>query len=223
MKKKLICLAMSIMLLILCFGTALAEGTSAQSKFDLNIFRNQNSLKYNKKQYIVTIDDMESRGFISLNGYILPSDDGHTYNYINADMWLYVCYPDVYLANYGTSKFYPIPRIWFEYYGKDLYTYQTAIFKIGETTYTFNNIHVSQNTSNWSKNCRFESKMVCVCKAEYKDFMNSWIANGTKQIKVRLKGTKNTQDFMLPSEAQADILLMFQNFKDAGGYNLLPR
>ena len=147
----------------------------------------------------------------------------YTYDYLNCDTWLYVCYPDTYLAKYGTSNFYPVPRIWFEYYGKDLYTYTTAIFKIGDTTYTFDDIDVSYDTSNLSKLCKFESTMVCLCDVNYVDFMDAWIENGTASIKVRLKGNKDSKDFYIPAKAQADTLLMFQNFKEAGGYELLPR
>jgi len=55
--------------------------------------------------------------------------------------------------------------------------------------------------------------------------MDAWIENGTNPIKVRLKDDysgRDAFDFIFPQAPQADILLMFQNFKDAGGYNLLP-
>lgn len=98
----------------------------------------------------------------------------------------------------------------------------TAFFKIGDTTYTFNDINVSYDTSNWSSDTVWNSKSVCLCSSDYIDFMDAWIANGITSIKVRLKGNKHSVDFYFPEEAQADTLLMFQNFKDAGGYALLP-
>lgn len=172
-------------------------------------------------QYSISLDDMEARGFISLNRMILPSDYGYTIDYLDCGYWLYVCEPDIYLANYGSAQFRPYPRIWFRYDGKDLYTYDTAIFKIGDTTYTFNDIDVSYETSNWSSDTVWSSKSVCICSGDYIDFMDAWIANETASIKVRLKGSKDSLDFYFPIEAQADTLLMFQNFKDAGGYAML--
>lgn len=219
MKKILSLVLLAALLLTTLPTTALGASTG----FDLNVFYKQLRLDGSgNSQYSVSLDDMEARGFISLNRYISPGDEGYTFDHINADMWLYTCYPDTFLANYGSSKFYPLPRIWFEYNGKDLYTYDTAIFKIGDTTYTFNDIDVSYDTSNWSHETNWESKSVCLCDSSYTTFMDAWIANGTASIKVRLKGNKDTIDFYLPKDTQADTLLMFQNFKDAGGYSLLP-
>lgn len=219
MKKILSLVLLSVLLLTTLPATALGADTG----FDLNVFYKQlRPDGSGNSQYSVSIDDMEARGFISLNKIIWPDDDGYSFDYINADMWLYTCSPDIYLANYGTSKFYPLPRIWFEYNGKDLYTYDTAIFKIGDTTYTFNDINVSYDTSNWSRDTKWKSKSVCLCDSSRTAFMDAWIANGTALIKVRLKGNKHSLDFNLPKDAQADTLLMFKNFKDAGGYSLLP-
>lgn len=222
-----LCLVITMVILFAC-GGSFAEGSS--SSFDLDVFRNQITIVRNPPnsetdcQYVIRIDDMEAQGIISLNGggggY--PTDDSeNTYHYMDSDRWLYTCEPDVILWKYGTTSFVPFPRIWFYYYGADLYTYETAIFKIGDTTYTFDNISVSYDTSNWSDECRFESKMVCICDATYTDFMDAWIAN-EDSIKVRLKGSKNTVDFNYPSKQQAYARLMFQNFRDAGGYDLLP-
>lgn len=215
----------SLVLLIAMLMTSIAAvAEEDKSSFDLNVFYKQMRLDNSgNKQYSISLDDMEARGFISLNRWIFPSDEGYTFDYLDGEKWLYVCKPDIFLANYGTAKFYPIPRIWFEYDGKDLSTYDTAIFKIGVTTYTFNGIYVSYDTSNWNKYTVWASKSVCLCDSDYIDFMDAWIANGTAPIKVRLKGSKDSVDFYFPDEAQADTLLMFKNFKDAGGYALLPR
>ncbi len=213
----------SLMLLLALLMTNFAYAENANKEFNLNVFTAQKRVedpKYN--QYRVSLDDMEARGFISLNKTISPNNTGYAYDHINAEMWLYVCKPDIYLYQYGTKQFVPFPRIWFEYDGKDLYTYDTAIFKIGDTTYTFNDIFVSYDTSNWNYDTKWSSKSVCVCDMDYISFMEAWIQNGTAPIKIRLKGNKNSRDFTCPKEAQKDILLMFENFKDAGGYALLP-
>ena len=79
--------------------------------------------------------------------------------------------------------------------------------------------------STWSKTTNWESDTVCLCYSNYIPFMDAWIENGTNPIKVRLKDDysgRDAFDFIFPQAPQADILLMFQNFKDAGGYNLLP-
>lgn len=218
--KKIVSLVLLVAMLMTSI-VAVAEGE--KSDFDLNVFYDQMRLDNSGyKQYSVSLDDMEARGFISLNRLLTPRDRGYSFDYLDCGCWLYVCEPDIYLAKYGTAQFYPIPRIWFEYDGKDLYTYDTAIFKIGDTTYTFNDINVSYDTSNWSSDTVWNSKSVCLCSSDYIDFMDAWIANGITSIKVRLKGNKHSVDFYFPEEAQADTLLMFQNFKDAGGYALLP-
>ncbi len=215
MKKLIRIIAMTA---VLCLFTGIAF-----AEFDLGVFRNEPSRTGKKtNQYTISIDDMEARGFIDCITYVDPRSTGYVFNYIDADMWIYVTHPDIYLANYGTKKFYPLPRIWFTYYTKDLTTYTTAIFKVNDNLYTFNNIYVDSKVSNWSKKVNYEVKMVCLISKEYKDFMDDWIANGTKTIKVRLKGKNESRDFEYPKEAQADALLLFQNFKDAGGYNLLP-
>lgn len=195
-----------------------------EKSFNLELFKSQISRtnpKYN--QYSVIIDDMEARGFINLRGeQKFPDSDGYVYNFTKTGDWCYVVNPDILLRNYGTSKFVPIPRIWFTYYGVHLYTYDTAIFKIGENLYTFEDILVSFDKSNWSRSVNFETSMVCICNSKtHIDFINDWIANGTSPIKVRLKGQKDTRDFIYPEEAQADTLLMFKNFKDAGGLDYL--
>lgn len=220
MKKYLERLAACLMALCLFAGSAYADG------FDMDVFRKQTTPGDDSKhQYSVSIDDMEARGFISMNYSSKYNDSGDTYNFYNLDMYLYVCEPDIYLANYGTSKFFPVPRVWVTYYGAELYTYDAAIFKIGDTTYRFDDVFVSNDTSNLTDECRFKSKIACICSADYTDFMDAWIANGTASIAVRLKGRNaNTSDvdFSFPAHAQANTLLMFQNFKDAGGYALLP-
>ena len=214
---------LGLVLLVAMLMTNFAFAENANKKFDLDVFTSQKRVedpKYN--QYSVSLDDMEARGFISLNKTIFPDSTGYAYDHIGAGMWLYVCKPDIYLYQYGTKQFVPFPRIWFEYDGKELYTYDTAIFKIGGTTYTFDNIYVSYDTSNWNYDTKWSSKSVCICDREYIDFMEAWIANGTASIKIRLKGNRNTRDFACPQKVQKDILLMFQNFKDAGGYAYLP-
>ena len=210
------------MIAMLISVSALAE---TAEKFDLNVFNNQtrpNDTLTN--QYDISLDDMEARGFISINRSITPSNYDYTVDRFGYGSYLYVCYPDIYLAQYGTSGFYPVPRIWFEYYGKDMLTYDTVIFKIGDNTYTFYDSGISSSIklSNWSREVDWESQSVCLCDSTYIDFMDAWIANGTAPIKVRLKCSKDTVDFILEEGSQADTLLMFQNFKDAGGYSLLP-
>lgn len=215
----------SLILMLMMLMSISASAETASGKFDLNVFYNQTrSTTSAEKQYSISIDDMEARGFISLYKYILPSDDNYTIDRFGFGSDLYVCYPDIYLAGYGTSNFYPIPRIWFEYYGKDMLIYETVIFKIGDTTYTFDECGVSSSlkVSNWSNDVDWQSKTVCLFTDNYIDFMDAWIANGTAPIKVRLKCSKDTVDFILADGSQADTLLMFQNFKDAGGYALLP-
>ena len=218
--KKIVGLVLLVSMLVTGLVAAAENGNLG---FDLDVFYNQMRPDHSgNKQYTVSLDDMEARGFISLNRWIMPDDYGYSFDYLDCGLWLYVCEPDIYLGQYGTALFYPLPRIWFEYDGKDLYTYDTAIFKIGDTIYTFNDIDVSYDTSNWSSDTVWNSKSVCLCNSNYIDFMDAWIANGTASIKVRLKGNKHSVDFYFPNEAQADTLLMFQNFKDAGGYALLP-
>lgn len=217
--KKIVSLVLMVAMLMTSI-VAVAEGE--KSDFDLDVFRNQMRLDNSGyKQYSVFLDDMEARGFISLNREVSPGSNGYVYNYLSGYCF-YVCKPDVYLGKYGTASFYPIPRIWFEYDGRELYTYDTAIFKIGDTTYTFNDIDASYDTSNWNRDTVWHSESVCLCDSNYTEFMDAWIANGITSIKVRLKGNKDSVDFYFPEEAQADTLLMFQNFKDAGGYALLP-
>lgn len=133
-----------IAMLMTC-AAALADSQSFS--LDLNVFYNQTRPKNDTlKQYSVSLDDMEARGFIDLNRTIFPSDRGYAHDYLDCDMWLYVCRPDIYLGQYVTPLAYALPRIWFEYDGADLYTYDTAIFKIGDTTYTFHDIGVSYDT-----------------------------------------------------------------------------
>ncbi|MBQ3574144.1 MAG: hypothetical protein IJA26_00610 [Clostridia bacterium] len=218
--KKII--SMVLMIAMLVSFSALAE---TAGNFDLNVFYNQKRQDDAlTNQYSISLDDMEARGFISINRSITPSNYDYTVDRFGYGSYLYVCYPDIYLAKYGTSGFYPLPRIWFNYYGKDMLTYETVIFKIGDNTFTFyeSGVASSLDLSNWSREVDWQSKTVCLCDSTYIDFMDAWIANGTAPIKVRLKCNKDSVDFILEEGSQADTLLMFQNFKDAGGYTLLP-
>ena len=76
---------------------AMAEGE--KSDFDLNVFYDQMRLDNSGyKQYSVSLDDMEARGFISLNRLLTPRDRGYSFDYLGCGYWLYVCEPDIYLA-----------------------------------------------------------------------------------------------------------------------------
>lgn len=215
----------SLMLLFVMLTTSFAYAENSKEQFDLSVFYNQKRVKdTTTNQYSISLDDMEARGFISLNRYISPNNYDYTVDRYGWGNYLYVCYPDMYLANYGTSRFYPVPRIWFQYYGKEMYNYDTVIFKIGDYTYTFYDSAVTSSLklSNWSDDVTWESKTVCLCDTNYIAFMDAWIENGTAPIKVRLKCNNDTVDFYLKEGSQADTLLLFQNFKDAGGYAYLP-
>ena len=219
-------ISFTLMVTMLLVNFAYAETRD----FNLDVFFNQMSISdEHTNQYTVIVDDMEARGFIKLKD---KEFDPRAEDYRDdvdglGDGFLYICEPDIILASYGTPEFIPMPRIWFRYYGDYAYLYDTVIFKIGDTTYTFNNCALpsSLQVSNWSSTTNFESQTLCLCYSDYIPFMDAWIANGTDPIKVRLKDDlsgRDSYDFIYPSVPQADILLMFQNFKDAGGYDLLP-
>ena len=212
-----------IMALLILFVMTINIIPANAEGFDLDIFRNQSNIEpeHTDGQYNIKIDDMEARGFISIlhEGWSSLPDTRYTYSY--TDYKMYSTVPDIMLVNYGTNKFFPLPRIWFYYYGNDIMLYDTVIFKIDDMTYRFEDASVSVDTFFWNNDVPYLEKILCRCDASYIDFMNAWIEY-EGDIKVRIKSEEHYVDYIYPSIQQENIRLMFQNFKDAGGYELLP-
>ena len=184
----------------------------AESNFDLQVFERQKTslLNGHPAMWRIDIDDMEQRGFISLNS------DYDTKSYLYEGLYdIYVeVKPDVYLMNYGTSDFTPIPRIWLEFHSNSWLFADNAIFKIGDKTYTFDDISVDRSVDKY--NSGIKEELVCICRDS--EFMDAWINNpSTPGIKMRLKGEHDYLDFYVTLGSHINVRTMFQNFKDAGG------
>ena len=79
--KKIVSLVLMVAMLMTSI-VAVAEGE--KSDFDLSVFYDQMRLDNSGyKQYSVSLDDMEARGFISLNREVLPDSNGYVYNYLS--------------------------------------------------------------------------------------------------------------------------------------------
>lgn len=202
-----------VLCLLLCF---ISVSALAERNFDMTIFQ--------KGGWKVSIDDMEQRGFISSSN-IMSADMRYQPEYIYNDTIGYRhirVTPDIYLAKYGTKNFVPYPRIWLDMHSQyKIYGWtfvQSAIFKVGETTYTFegNVFGNTRDSQSWYYGSGWTTEnVVCVCTDT--EFMDAWIAH-TGSIKVRLKGSNTYIDFNLPTGSVQAIREMFVAFRDAGGY-----
>lgn len=160
----------------------------------------------NDDNFVVTIDDMEPRGFISVS----------TDNFNK--LWQSDCYikPDVYINNPDGFMDFPIMRITVYYSAKEWLFADEAIFKIGNRRYTFSDIGDSSNRTVNGSNIN-ERMVILIGKENLKFIEDIYHSDGI--IKLRLKGDKTYKDFELKAHTNKIISRMYEIMYNSGGFN----
>lgn len=183
---------------------------SEVASFDISLFENQEFC-------CVTVDDIESRAFINVEYYgkvgsaIRPTDGTSIFL---SDTFM--C-PDIYVHDYGRDSELPMMRILIEYGSENWLFADTAIFKIGEKTYTFDGI-ANENGRVVQSSGDIEEHLTILIGPDNLEFIEE-ICKGQNDIKLRIKGSKGHEDFDVRTDDIffSDVKQMYELLIKAGG------
>lgn len=184
--------------------------TTEIARFDISQFED-------KEFCYVTIDDIESRAFINVEYYgkvgsaIRPTDG--TPRLLSTT---YMC-PDVYVYDYGKESELPVLRILIDYGAENWLFADSVIFKIGNLTYTFENLD-SENGREVRSNGYINEHLTILIGKENLEFIEA-ICEGENDIKLRIKGANGYKDFEVKTDDIffSDVKQMYETMCSAGG------
>lgn len=191
MKKKLVSLALAVVMMASVSMPALAT-----SKFNMGVFDG-------RQDVTITSDDMSGKTGICLSGdeydSVITFDDG---SFLIVDPYLYLT------DSYDTYQLY------FNCFESSLAGMDSIIIKIGDNRYNFSNCFTSYSAVD--DNTIMET-IGFMMKRETVDFMNDFAKHKDEEIKVRINGTYDTLDFSFTDEMKNEILTTYALYVQGGG------
>ena len=197
-------------------GEAIVEGDLHSSNeapyFEISQFENQEFCS-------ITTDTIESRAVINVENYdkvatLISPTDGTSRLFSRTHI-----YPDIYVHDYGKATELPVLRIIIDFSYEDWLFADSAVFKLGDVTYTFNNIGSDSRREVGTNGYVYESLVILIGN-ENKEFIEA-ICEGKSDLLLRIKGTKGSKDFEVNRNGKffSDVKQMYDTMLSAGGFD----
>ena len=171
-------------------GLSITPVEKEPETFDISYFKERDNF------FWVAEDEMENKAYINLNGY-----DGENRNTEIEDSYTQTGFsqcivPDIIVLNRGKENETPILRIWIHYYAKNWLFADTCIIKLGDNTYTFENIGVTRKADYNSimKESFVKETLLLLPGGNGVDFMED-LCSYKGDVKMRIKGDNGYIDF----------------------------
>lgn len=170
----------------------------AASGFDLSVFSGQDDIK-------VVYDDMADDADISVSS--MMGLFGNSYHSTTSG-WVYA-YPKVI-----SNKYADVYCLMMEYGASDWAFIDSATVKIGDNRYNFGNISSKRQVE---RSGNISEYLNIILDDNSIGFMQDLIDHQDEEIKVRLNGKYNNQDFIMSKDLKDSMIKLYNLYVAAGG------